>query len=143
MPIEIEGRQNGAGVIYNCRGAMTAADFFQAGRTFLVTPDDIKQWRYCLIDLTSVEAMEIEYKDVVSIVQQNKRIAAFALPGVLLAVASPTNLGFGFARMWELLVEEVGWETRTFHSRSEAEIWLNERTRKKFGFDLSDPSSNP
>jgi hypothetical protein len=31
MPIEIEGRQNGVGVVYNCYGAVTIDDFFRAG----------------------------------------------------------------------------------------------------------------
>ena len=142
MPIDIEDRHNGIGVIYNCRGVVTVDDFFQAGNTFLAAPEDIKKWRYCIVDLTSGETMQLEYKDVTSIVQQNKHIAVFAVPGVLLAIASPKNLGYGIGRMWEVLVEQVGWETRTFHSRPEAELWIKQRTRQKFGIELSDAASN-
>lgn len=138
MPIVIEGRQNGVGVIYNCRGAVTIDDFLKAGIGFLAFPKAIKKWRYCIIDLTSVEAMQIDSKEIRTIVEQNKRIAAFALPGALLAVAAPKDLGYGIAREWEALVEQVGWETMTFRSRSEAEAWIKERARQKFGLDLSD-----
>jgi hypothetical protein len=138
MPIDIEGRQNGLGVIYNCRGAMTIDDFFQAGMGFLAHPKEIKEWRYAIIDLTFVEAMNITSDDIRAVVEQNKRIAALALPGPILAVASPRDLGFGLARIWEALVEQTGWETMTFRSRSEAEDWIKERLFQKFGIALSE-----
>src|SRR6266481_3560340 len=50
MPINIEGRQDGVGVIYNCHGDMTMDDFFQAGIGFLAFPEGIKMWRYCIVD---------------------------------------------------------------------------------------------
>lgn len=141
MPIEIEGRQDGVGVIYVCRGAMTIDDFFQAGLGFLAYPEEIKKWRYCIVDLTAVEAMHISSDDIRAVVEQNKRIAAAAPEGALLAVASPKDLGFGLARVWEALVEEVGWETMTFRSRSEAEVWVKLRLFQKFGIEFADISS--
>jgi hypothetical protein len=57
--------------------------------------------------------MDINFNEVASVVQQNNRIAANAPKGVLVAVASPNDLGYGLARMWEALVERVGWETAT------------------------------
>jgi hypothetical protein len=109
MPINIEGRQDGVGVIYNCHGDMTIDDFFQAGIGFLAFPEGIKKLRYCVIDLTSVGAMHINSDDIRIVVEQNKRIAATAQPGALLAVASPGDLGFGLSRIWEVLVEQIGW----------------------------------
>lgn len=143
MPIDIEGRQDGVGVIYNCRGAMTIDDFFQAGIGFLANPEGIKKWRYCIVDLTSVDAMHINVNDIRAVVEQNKRLAAFALPGPILAVASPQDLGYSLSRMWEVLMEDIGWETATFLSRGEAEQWVKLRALAKFALDLSSefPSS--
>ena len=142
MPIEIEGRQNGLGVIYKCSGVVTIDDFFQAGLGFLAQPEEIKKWRYCIIDLTPVGAMNINAEDIRAVVEQNKRIAALAPPGAILAVASPKDLGFGLARVWEVLVEEIGWETMTFRSRTEADRWIQQRAKEKFGLDIPDPSSS-
>jgi len=141
MPIDIEGRQNGVGVIYNCRGALTIDDFFQAGLSFLAYPEGIKLWRYCIIDLTDVESMNISSGDIRVVVEQNKRIAEIAAPGALLAVASPRDLGYGLSRMWEALMDEVGWETTTLRSRAEAEHWMEKRVKQKFGIDLRNGSS--
>ena len=141
MPIEIEGRQNGVGVIYHCRGAITVDDFFQAGLGFLAYPEEIKKWRYSIVDLSAVDSMEISSGDIRTVVEQNKRIAAIAVPGVILAVASPRDLGFGLSRMWETFMEEVGWETITLRSRAEADRWIQERMKQKFGIDISNHSS--
>ena len=141
MPIEIEGRQDGAGVIYHCRGVVTIDDFFQAGLSFLAHPEEIKKWRYGIVDLTLVEAMDISSADISAVVEQNKRIAQHALPSPLLAVASPRDLGYGLARMWEAMMDQVGWETATFRSRSEADTWIQQRLRQKFGITLAGASS--
>ncbi len=143
MPISIEGRQDGVGVIYNCHGDMTIDDFFQAGMGFLAFPEEIKKWRYCIIDLSSVGAMHINSDDIRTVVEQKKRIAAIAPPGPLLAVASPKDLGYGLSRMWEVLMDEIGWETMTFRSRTEAEFWIRQRAKQKFDLDVPLASSAP
>ena len=93
-----------------------------------------------LIDLTAVESMDIDYTDVSRIVTQNASIATMAVPGVLLAVASPRDHGFALARMWESLVERVGWETMTFRSVAQAQAWIEKRVQEKFGIDLANPA---
>ena len=100
------------GVIYHCSGAMIIEDFLVANEGFLATPEEIRKWRYTLIDLSAVESMDINYSDVSRVITQNASIATKAVPGVLLAVASPRDHGYGLARMWGVLVERVGWETR-------------------------------
>jgi hypothetical protein len=140
MPIKIEVRHDAMGVIYHCSGALTIEDFIAANATFLITPDEILKWRYTLIDLTSTESMDINYVDVSGVVFQNRTIAAKAVPGVLLAVASPRDHMYGLARMWETLVEHVGWETMTFRSVAEAESWIYTRVKEKFGIDLTQKS---
>jgi hypothetical protein len=143
MPISIEGRQDGAGVIYYCHGDLTIDDFFQAGIGFLAFPEEIKKWRYSIIDLTSVEAMNISADDIRSVVEQNRRIAAIAHPSVILAVAAPKDLGYGLARMWEVFMEQIGWETMTFRSRAEAEAWVRRSAKEKFSLDIPLASSVP
>ena len=120
---------------------MTSKDFYDASNGFLANPEELKKWRYALIDLTFVEGMNLNYEEVAGIVEQNKRLAAGAPPGTLLAVSSPQDLGYGIARMWEALVEQVGWETQTFRSRAEAALWIKRRAKQKFGIDLGGSAS--
>jgi hypothetical protein len=137
MPIEVEVRHDAMGVIYRCSGDMVIQDFFAANQTFLVTPDEIRKWRYSLIDLSAVESMNIDFNDVSRVVTQNATIASIAVPGVVIAVASPKDHAFGLARMWEALVERLGWETMAFRSVADAETWIHVRVKQKFGIDLT------
>jgi len=141
MSITIEGRQDGIGIIYHCHGDMTIDDFFQAGMGFLTNPEEIKKWRYTIIDLTSVGTMNISSDEIRSVVEQNKRLAAIAHPGVILAVAAPKDLGYGLSRMWEILMDQIGWETMTFRTRPEAETWIRQRAKQKFDLDIPIVSS--
>src|SRR5215469_8259748 len=136
MPIQIEVRHNAMGVIYHCSGDLVIADFLAANQQFLNTPEEIRKWRYALIDLHAVESMNISYVDVSRVVTQNAEIAAKAIPGVILAVASPKDHGYGLSRMWEALVERVGWETMTFRSVADAEHWIRRTVQEKFAIDL-------
>jgi len=54
--------------------------------------------------------MHINSDDIRIVVEQNKPIAAIAQPEALLAVASPGDLGYALSRIWEVLMEQVGWE---------------------------------
>jgi hypothetical protein len=137
MPIRVEVRHEAMGVIYHCSGAMIIEDFLVANEGFLATPEEIRKWRYTLIDLSAVESMDINYSDVSRVITQNANIATNAVPGVLLAVASPRDHGYGLARMWGVLVERVGWETMTFRSLADAEDWIGRRLKEKFGIDLA------
>ena len=141
MPLTIEGRQDGVGIIYHCYGDMTIDDFFQAGIGFLAYPEEIKKWRYAIVDLTSAGNIEISSDEIRSVVEQNKRIAAIAHAGVILAVAAPRDLGFGLSRMWEILMEQIGWETMTFRCRDEADDWVRHRLKQKFDLDIPLASS--
>jgi hypothetical protein len=140
MPIEVEVRHDAAGVVYHCRGRITIDDFLLANQSFLLTPDEIRKWRYSLIDLTTVESIDINHDDVSRVVTQNATIASNAVHGVLLAVASPQDLGYGLARMWGTLVGRFGWETMTFRTLTEAEDWVVRRVKEKFGMELARPA---
>ncbi len=65
-----------------------------------------------------------------SVVAENKRLAAIAEPGTLVAIAAPQELGYGLARMWEAYAHhETGWRTSVFHSRADADLWIQHNLR--------------
>jgi hypothetical protein len=59
------------------------------------------------------------------------------------AVVAPYDVGFGMSPMWEMLTEGPGWFTRAFRTRPEAEAWLREEVRRKFGMELPETLSPP
>lgn len=86
----------------------------------------------------AAESADISTAELRVVAEQDKRIAALAPPGILIAIVAPHDHGFGLARMWEVFVEGTGWETMSFRSRSDAEVWLREQVKRKTGLDLPD-----
>src|SRR5262245_60801885 len=136
MPIRIEIRQAGAGVILDWSGSLTLSDFHEVQTGFLTSSEKLKQVKYILVDLTFVATLNVPYRDMELIAQGDMRLAQNATPGVLFAVAAPRDLGFGLARMWQVLAEKTKWETMVLRSRAEAEAWIRERAHEKFGLDI-------
>jgi len=136
MPIRIEIRQAGAGVILDWSGSLKLSDFHEVQTRFLTSSEKLKQVKYILVDLTFVDTLNVPYRDMELIAQGDMRLAQNATPGVLFAVAAPRDLGFGLARMWQVLAEKTKWETMVLRSRAEAEAWIRERAHEKFGLDI-------
>jgi hypothetical protein len=141
MPIHLEFRHADAGIILNCSGILGVDDFHRANQAILDKGEDLKKWLYSIVDLTFVESMTLAYEQMPVLLEQDKKMAALATPGLLVALCSSRDLGFGLARMWESLVEPFGWDTQVFRSRMEAEDWVRKNVKLKFGMDLADSSA--
>jgi hypothetical protein len=142
MPIDLEFLHAGAGVIFHCRGALALKDLFDANNHLLADAAAVKKWRYAIVDLTETDSLDINYQRGESVVDHNELLAAAAPQGVIIAIASPKDWTFGIARMWQTLAERTGFEIHICRSRSEAEQWVAERVRQKFGMTLAQGSSS-
>ena len=67
-----------------------------------------------------------------SIVLQDRQIASYAAPGLLVAVVVERNVVFALVRVWEAVIEGIDRETKIFPSITEAQGWLRIRVREKF-----------
>jgi hypothetical protein len=127
MPATVEVR-NDKGLILSCSGVLTGNELIDVKRS-LVTEQN-KHLRYIITDLTHVHEFQIHADAIRSMVEQNKRLAAIAEPGMLVAIAAPQQLGFGLARMWEAYAHhETGWRTSVFHSRADADLWIEQNLK--------------
>jgi len=48
------------------------------------------------------------------------------------AIYAKDDLPFALARMWQVLVDQTGWDTRVFRGRDDAVIWVRELVTLKF-----------
>ena len=67
---------------------------------------------------------------------QDRQIASYAAPGLLVAVVVEQNVVFALARMWEAFIEGIGWETKIFPSLAGAQDWIRIRVKEKFRLDI-------
>ncbi len=138
MPIELVPLHGGTGVLFACRGVVTARDFLNANQRLLTTAEQTGRYRYGLVDLLEADSLDLSTDEIRLIAEQDTLMAAIVPTGTIVAVVAGKDLAFGLARMWEAFVGDTEWETKAFRSRARAESWIRERVKEKFGLDLKD-----
>jgi len=136
MPIQLEFSHEGLGVIYRCEGVLGLQHFSVANDRLLSSPERMRKLKYALIDAVSMEPTIFSPSEMDSIVLQDRQIASYAAPGLLVAVVVEQNVVFALARMWEAFIEGIGWETKIFSSLAGAQDWIRIRVKEKFHLDL-------
>jgi hypothetical protein len=136
MPIQLEFLDEGLGVIYRCKGVLGLQHFSVANDRLLASPGLIRKLKYVLVDAASMEAQFFSPSEMDGIVLQDRQIASYAVPGLLVALVAEQNVVFALARMWEAFIEGIGWETKIFPSMVEAQDWVRIRVKEKFQLEL-------
>ena len=136
MPIQLEFIHDGLGAIYRCEGVLSARHFSDANERLLAVPDHVKKLKYVIVDATSMEPQYFSPSEMDGIVLQDRQIASYAVPGLLVALVAERNTVFALARMWEAFIEGIGWETKIFPSLAEAQDWVRSRVKEKYQLDL-------
>ena len=142
MPVDVQRVHGGLGRLFLCRGAVKGGEFIARNQEMLSAKADYRGVRWVLIDQTRSTSLDIPSAEVQVIVEQDERLAA-ELPELVIGVVVPQDLGFGVSRMWEMLTERPGWSVRVFRARPEAEAWLREEVRRKFGMELPEDLTAP
>ena len=136
MPIQLEFSHEGLGVIYRCEGVLGLQHFSVANDRLLASPGRMRKLKYALIDAVLMEPTIISPSEMDSIVLQDRQIASYAAPGLLVAVVVERNVVFALARMWEAFIEGIGWETKICPSLAGAQEWIRIRVKEKFRLDI-------
>jgi hypothetical protein len=137
MPIDVEVRNGGAGMVLRCRGVLSGRDLIDVHNGLLGSPEALKDSLYCVVDETAIDGVAISPSDIKIVAELSKRLAKISPSGTLVCIVAPKDVAFGFARMWEVLSQETGWETMTVRSKKEGDTWLRTRLKEKFDLDLN------
>lgn len=124
MPIELQYRDGGEGVVFVCTGVVTASDFDEANRE-IYAEGRLEKLRYQLIDFTDTERIEISAEDTRRHAEMD-RSAAERNPQIAIAVVGPSDIAFGISRMWQVFTDEAKLRSSIFRSVPDAERWLAE-----------------
>ena len=137
MPIQLEFLHEGQGVMYRCEGALGLQHFSDANSRLLASPEGIRKLKYAIVDAGSMEPQFFSPSEMDGIVMQDRQIASYAVPGLLVALVAERSVVYALARMWEAFIEGIGWETKIFPSMAEAQEWIRTRVKEKFQLELS------
>jgi hypothetical protein len=137
MPIQIEFRHEGRGVLYRCEGVLGLQQIADANNRLLVSPGRIRKLKYAIVDASLMEPQYFSPSEMDDIVLQDRQIASYVSPGFLVAVVAKQSAVFGLARMWQAYIEGIGWEIDIFLSLEGAQSWIRTRVKGKFQLELS------
>jgi len=128
MPIRLEFRDAGRGVVMVGVGVVTEADLLAANAT-IYSDATLSKLRYQLVDLSRTERVEVSPEGVRSLAQQDSE-AARKRPDLVVVVVPATDLGYGMSRMWAGHVESDGERITPHVARTleEAEAWISAMT---------------
>jgi hypothetical protein len=141
VPVDVQIVHGGTGCVYLYHGVLTGDDVIQLNEKILAS-EKFKQVQWCLVDETLATSIDISPEETKQLVKQDSRLIA-RFPNLVIAVVAPRDVGFGMARMWEIMTARTGWSTRTFRTRTEADAWLREEMERKFNVKLLQDLSAP
>lgn len=133
MPVSVASVQDGTGLLFICAGDVTAKDLLDAKDLLLETPTRLRECRFAIVDLGLVSSLQLSSEGVRRIADKDRELAIITRPGLPVAVLAPNDLAYGLARMWEIFVENTGWETIVFRVREEGENWVREKANALYG----------
>ncbi|MHC4160152.1 MAG: hypothetical protein ACYSSO_13860 [Planctomycetota bacterium] len=133
MPIETRDLDGGIGIFISATGVVTEEEYVEAHTKYLTQDKDkLQKYRYSLSDYTGVTG-EKTSTEAISLIANLCKSAAKVNPYPVVAVVAKQDLIYGLARMSQLLMSETGWEHEVFRNREDAESWIKERVKEKYG----------
>lgn len=135
MCVEIRDSDNGLGNIIIGREIVKEEELFDALKKHLTQDSDqLKKYKYSLTDYTGGTKFEVSTQKVEQIAKFCES-SYIANSKAIVAVAAKQDFMFGMTRMWEMLSDGTNWEIMVFRNREEAEAWIKERVKQKYGID--------
>jgi len=128
----LDGEQ---GVVFSCYGLSTGDELKDALRR-VTKKESMEKLKYALIDETAVTSYSRTGFDTLDFVKLHKYISASVHDDAIVAVVAPSQEGFGLALAWEIEVAEVGWVTKSFKVKKDAEAWIKEQMKELFKTDI-------
>lgn len=133
MPIEIKDIDGGLGVVIIGKGIVTDQEYVGELKKHLTQEKEkFQKYRYSISDFTAVSKVEVS-TDAIKLIDNFCMQAAAVNPNVVVATVADKNLIYGLARMSQMFRDETDWENAVFRRRDDAEVWIRERVKKKFG----------
>jgi hypothetical protein len=137
MPLSVKYLDGGQGVIAEASGQLTGRELLTAVRS--VNSPDLAEnpVLYTFFDFNSVMGVSISADEVRGAADLAIKGYRYQPVGRVVAIYAKDDLPFALGRMWQVFVEQTGWETHVFRDRSEAVTWVHERVVARFGIQAA------
>ena len=137
MSLSVKYLDGGQGVFSEASGHLTGSDLLTA-MTEVNSPSLAERpVLYTFFDFNGVMGVSISTDQVRAAADLAIRGSRYQSVGRVVSIYAKDDLPFALARMWQILVEQTGWETRVSRDRSEAMTWIQERVSARFGLQVA------
>jgi hypothetical protein len=134
LPIQTFRKAKGLILVYS--GQISHKEMLDVRATFGSHPPEMENCRFLLVDLTDAALAQISTDALKELAGLHNVLAEHTFTGMSVAVVAPRDVEYSLSRMWQVFVEETGWETMVFRSHAEAERWLQQRLTETCGDDI-------
>ena len=136
MGVNLLFQDNNQGVVFSCYGVSIGSELKEALRR-LSKKEFLENLKYAIIDETEVTSYIRMGSDTEDFVTIQKYLGTTVPDDAIVAVVAPLPVGYDLAVLWEKRVSVVGWVTKVFKDKTEAEAWVKEKTKELFDIDVN------
>jgi hypothetical protein len=137
MPLRIEYLDGGQGVFSEAWGLLTGSELLTALAAVNSPALAERPILYTFFDFNGVMGVKISTIQVRAAADLAIRGSRYQSVGRVVAIYAKDDLPFALARMWEVFVNQTGWETSVFRERFDAVTWVRERVAARFGIQVA------
>jgi hypothetical protein len=134
VPFISQVLDGGRGVLATAQGDVDDRVYLAGIREHLELAGGLPGCRFSLADFAGAARVEVSTAAIRQVAEMVSA-AGRQRPDFLLAKVGDRDLVYGLVRMFQSYAADLPWEMQLFRQRSEAEGWLRERARARFGFE--------
>lgn len=141
MPVELSFTDNGRGLLLAGEGVVEGSDIVAIKEGLLSEIERLRGRSYWLVDFAEVNELRLSGDYMERLIEIDGEIAA-VVPDCVVGLVATADSVYGFARMWEIKAEKIGWTTAVFRNVHDAKFWLRscaaQQTSRALIFEKSD-----
>jgi len=134
MTVETKVEGNNIGLINRWSGYVTIDEFLSLLKDVFFGKD-FKDYKYWVFDFSGITGTSISPGEIYRIIdldREGEKINS----DVMIVLIATEELYFGLSRMWEILAEDISWETMVLKTKEEANDFLKKRMKEKYNMDV-------
>lgn len=129
MPVETSFTDDGRGILLTGKSIVEGHELLSIKESFLREPDRLNEIDYWFVDFSDVGELRMSVDDLSKLIEIERQLAHI-IPNSMVTVVAPADSVYGFARMWEIKIEKVGWATSVLRDVSQAKAWVESRLHR-------------
>ena len=133
MSVEIRDTDGGLGNIITGRGIIEEGEAIDVFIGHLTQDEEkFKKYKYSLSDYTATINIDFSNKSL-ELIAKHCNMASKVNSDAIVAYVTNKEPIFALIKIYEILSSETTWERMVFTNREDAEVWIRERVKEKFG----------